>query len=60
MKSGTDFRHFSHITLRIIDGKPVVDQQLIEVTTDYGEDEELKLKLERFSSKNSYILLITR
>ena len=54
MKSGTDFRHFSQITLRIIDGKPVVDQQLIEVTTDYAEDEELKLKLERFSSKNSY------
>ena len=51
IKSGTDFRQFSHITMRLIDDdKPRVDVRLVDVTSDYEEDQALKLALDKFTS----------
>ena len=55
IKSGTEFRQFSHITMRLgvmHDDKPRVDVQLVDVTSDFEEDEALKLSLDKFTSKN--------
>ena len=53
IKSGTDFRHFSHITMRLVDGKPRIDHRLVDVTSDFGEDQQLKQKLDRFISNDA-------
>jgi len=53
LKSGTDFRDFSVITVTLpssTGGKPNVDIQRISVTSDYEEDPQLKTELEQFSS----------
>ena len=53
MKSGTDFRDFSVITVTWPDGekmKPRFGIERISVTTDYIEDAKLKEKLDEYSS----------
>lgn len=52
IKSGTDFRQFSKITidkLRDASGKIQVDVEQIDVTSEYKEDEELKEILAKYS-----------
>ena len=34
------------------DGKPRVDVRLVDVTSDFEEDEALKLSLDKFTSKH--------
>lgn len=52
IKSGTDFRQFSEITLRFSgkDERPIVEVRLVDVTSEYDEDPELKTALDGFSS----------
>lgn len=58
MKSGTDFRDFSVITVTWpTEGeiqKPRFGIERISVTTDYIEDPELKKTLDEYSSKKIY------
>jgi len=52
IKSGTDFRQLSKITLdktRDENGKIRVDVEAINVTSDFQEDEDLKLVLSKYS-----------
>lgn len=54
VKSGTDFRQFSKITLdkaRNENGKLLVEVEPVNVTSDFAEDKELKEKLEKYSGK---------
>jgi len=51
IKSGTDFRHFSHITMKLdVAYRPMVERRLIAVTSQFHEDEALKLQLDKFTS----------
>ena len=50
VKSGTDFRQFSRITLTMTNDKPIIELQFIDVTSDFEEDTQLKAVLERFTS----------
>lgn len=55
LKSGTDFRQFSKITVNFEKGKngakPEVTIEEINVTSQYAEDPKLKEKLEKYTSK---------
>ena len=44
MKSGTDFRYFSLVTIKWEDGssKPAIGHQKIEITSEFEENEEIK------------------
>ena len=44
MKSGTDFRYFSLVTIKWEDGssKPAIGHQKIEITSEFEENEEMK------------------
>lgn len=59
IKSGTDFRQFSHISVRFggESEAPVVESTLIDVTSKYAEDEDLKLELDKFTSTLLTMLL---
>lgn len=51
IKSGTDFRQFSKITVnfeRSCNGMPEVNVDEINVTSVYSEDQNLKEKLEKY------------
>ena len=49
MKSGTDFRQFSVITLKFGEGKATADIEAVEVTKDFEPDNELKTQLEKYT-----------
>ncbi|XP_060517540.1 trifunctional nucleotide phosphoesterase protein YfkN isoform X2 [Cylas formicarius] len=52
IKSGTDFRQFSKITVNFADcakGRPEVTVEAIDVTSQYHEDPKLKEKLAKFT-----------
>ena len=53
IKSGTDFRQFSEITMRFSgeEEKPSISVRLMDVTSEYEEDAELKQILNGFTSK---------
>lgn len=55
VKSGTDFRQFSKITINLsnkTDGvEPEVTIEEINVTSEYSEDPKLKEKLDKFTGK---------
>ncbi|XP_032777105.1 mannosylglucosyl-3-phosphoglycerate phosphatase isoform X2 [Daphnia magna] len=52
IKSGTDFRQFSKITIRFLgeEEKPLISVKLVDVTAEYEEDADLKLALDSFTS----------
>lgn len=54
LKSGTDFRQFSKVTINFDKskngGKPEVSIEEVNVTSEFQEDSKLKEKLEKFSS----------
>ncbi|XP_057370675.1 mannosylglucosyl-3-phosphoglycerate phosphatase-like isoform X1 [Daphnia carinata] len=52
IKSGTDFRQFSEVTMRFLgeEDKPLIGVRLVDVTSEYDEDVELKLALDSFTS----------
>lgn len=55
VKSGTDFRQFGHITMHLsgdITEKPRIDVHMVDVTTDFAEDLDLKEALDKYSSKS--------
>lgn len=60
IKSGTDFKQFSKITINFdkpgIGATPEVNIEEINVTSSYPEDAKLKEKLEKYSSKFNQIL----
>ncbi|XP_011186253.1 mannosylglucosyl-3-phosphoglycerate phosphatase isoform X3 [Zeugodacus cucurbitae] len=52
VKSGTDFRQFSKITLdkkRDENGRLLIEIEPVNVTSDFAEDKELKEELEKYS-----------
>ncbi len=51
IKSGTDFRQFSEITMRFSDEieKPSISVRLMDVTSQYDEDVDLKKVLDGFA-----------
>ena len=53
MKSGTDFRQFSVITVDFstLATKPVVEIDSVEVTADFEPDNELESALTKYSEK---------
>lgn len=55
IKSGTDFRQFSKITInlnnKISGAEPEVTIEEINVTSEYSEDAKLKEKLDKFTGK---------
>lgn len=55
IKSGTDFKQFSKITVNFdkisASGTPEVSVEEISVTSTFAEDQKLKEKLEKYSSK---------
>ena len=54
LKSGTDFREFSKVSIEFKSGGDfTVDIQRIPVTKDYDEDPDLKKELEPFKGKPS-------
>lgn len=57
IKSGTDFRQFSKITLTFTGKNIDVDIEEINVTSKFPEDEALKLELEKFSGKAILVML---
>lgn len=55
IKSGTDFRQFSKITVnfdRLNGGTPEVTIEEVNVTSAYSEDQKLKEKLEKYLGMN--------
>jgi 5'-nucleotidase len=54
IKSGTDFRQFSEITMRFSgeEEKPSISVRLMDVTSQYDEDVDLKKVLDGFTGKN--------
>ncbi|GJQ79237.1 hypothetical protein Trydic_g5481 [Trypoxylus dichotomus] len=54
IKSGTDFRQFSKITIRfdslLTNGRPEISVQEVQVTSVYQEDAKLNEKLEKYKS----------
>jgi len=51
IKSGTDFRQFSHITMELGGDKQMTtERRLIDVTSQFHEDPELKSALDKFTS----------
>lgn len=51
VKSGTDFRQFSKITVNFDKvGKPEISIEEVNVTSDITEDSNLKEKLDKYSS----------
>jgi 5'-nucleotidase len=51
IKSGTDFRHFSKITLNFDKASVDVNVEEITVTSAFPEDPTLKQLLEKYASK---------
>lgn len=51
IKSGTDFRQFSKITVNFDKATPEVTVEEINVTSAYSEDQKLKEKLEKYLCK---------
>ena len=51
LKSGTDFRQFSTITLDFSQENLQVDIESVDVTSDYEPDNELTSLLEQFTGK---------
>lgn len=54
VKSGTDFRQFSKITLdkeRDDNGRFLIEIEAVNVTSDFAEDELLKEELEKYSGR---------
>lgn len=55
VKSGTDFRQFSKITIQFDplpdNGRAQINIEEIQVTSEYEEDSKLKEKLEKYTSK---------
>eukprot|EP00095_Tigriopus_kingsejongensis_P003160 maker-scaffold791_size96783-snap-gene-0.28 protein:Tk03160 transcript:maker-scaffold791_size96783-snap-gene-0.28-mRNA-1 annotation:"5 -nucleotidase" len=51
LKSGTDFRQFSVLTIDFTGEKPEVEIEAVEVTADYEPDEELVNVLEKYQEK---------
>jgi 5'-nucleotidase len=51
IKSGTDFRQFSEITMRFSGekAKPSISVRLMDVTSQYDEDVDLKKVLDGFT-----------
>lgn len=50
IKSGTDFRQFSKITISFDKTTPEIDVEEINVNANYAEDAELKEKLDKYSA----------
>lgn len=53
IKSGTDFRQFSKITINfdnVVNSSPDIQIEEINVTSQYSEDPKLKEKLEKYLS----------
>lgn len=55
VKSGTDFRQMSKIVVNFektgVNGKPIVTIEEINVTSAFEEDQKLKEKLDKYTSK---------
>jgi 5'-nucleotidase len=51
VKSGTDFRQFSKITISFGAEGPRADIQAMDVTSAFAEDLALKAKVEKYSCK---------
>jgi len=51
IKSGTDFRQFSKITLNFGGPKVIVDVEEVNITKDVAEDTTLKAKLDEYTGK---------
>lgn len=58
VKSGTDFRQFSKITISFASETPKVDITDVKVTSAIPEDEVLKAKVEKYSCKYYYCELV--
>lgn len=61
VKSGTDFRQFSKITInfdRLNCGTPEVNIEEINVTSAFSEDQALKEKLDKYIGKHSQKTII--
>lgn len=55
IKSGTDFRQFSKVTISFVNnGTPDVSVEEINVTSAFPEDPKLKEKLEKYTSECNY------
>ena len=51
LKSGTDFRQFSVVTLKFGEGKATAEIEAVEVTKDFEPNNELKTQLEKYTGE---------
>ena len=52
LKSGTDFRQFSAITMNFTEEKPTVEIEAVEVTAEYEKNPALDAQLEKYSGSD--------
>lgn len=57
IKSGTDFRQFSKISINFANGTPEIAVEEINVTSSFAEDPKLKEKLDTYSSMLNFYYL---